>query len=179
MLMVLGGIFVFGFIPASLLFLLHSSTTDFSAMKVDGYSSKAVLAAEDEKEPDFIFNVNVPSFFHDNVDVDGGLTVKGKAVFADGVDLSGSDLDLGKGKITASNITYSVSAGEGIVVTPGQTPTITNAGVLSLQGKTGDLTLQAGDGVTIDGLKISSTASKTDSFQRLTTPFVTEKNKNY
>ena len=158
------GAIIFGFLPLGVLSALHLSTADLSAMKTDGYEGKAVLAAESES-PNFIFNVNVPSFFRENVDVDGGLTVKGKAVFADGIDLSGSDLDLGEGRITASNITYSVSAGEGIAVTAGQTPTISNDGVISLQGQTGDLNLEAGDGISIDGMKISSNATKSDSFK--------------
>jgi hypothetical protein len=156
--LIVGGFVGLGVLPLIVLSMLHVSSRDLSAIKTDGYTEKLVLGAQTQ-EPDFVFNVNVPSFFTKDVKVTGGLTVNGKAIFSNGVDLSGSNLDLGNGKITASNITYSLSNGEGITVTAGQTPTISNAGVLSLQGKTGKVTLEAGNGISIDGLKISSTVS--------------------
>ncbi|KKP86118.1 MAG: NOTCH2 protein, partial [Candidatus Roizmanbacteria bacterium GW2011_GWA2_35_8] len=51
---------------------------------------------------------------------------------------------------------YSVKAGSGISVDGGQNPVIKNTGVTSLAGKTGELKLEQGSGITIDGLKISN-----------------------
>jgi hypothetical protein len=129
---------------------------------------QAVLAAATEA-PHFIFKVNVPSFFNENtefakdVDIKGGLTVQGKAVFNSGINLNNNNLDLGTGTITASNILYGLKAGNGVTISSGQNPTIavTNTGVSSLQSQTGDLTLTAGSGISIDGLKISATTSNT------------------
>jgi len=45
------------------------------------------------------------------------------------------------GKITADNIVYGIKPGAGISVGAGQTPVITNTGVTSLAGKTGELKL--------------------------------------
>ena len=74
---------------------LRSASSEF-VQTSSGESGLAVLAAQTEN-PNFIFNVNVPSFFSDDVTIEGGLTVKGKAVFSEGVDLSGNDIDLGEG----------------------------------------------------------------------------------
>ncbi len=82
--------------------------------------------------------------------------MQGKAVFANGVVVSGTDIDLGVGQITASNIIYSITGGEGLSITSGQIPSITNTGLLTIQGKTGKVALEAGDGITIDGLTISA-----------------------
>jgi len=60
------------------------------------------------------------------------------------------------GKITADNIVYGIKPGAGISVGAGQTPVITNTGVTSLAGKTGELKLEQGTGITIDGLKITN-----------------------
>ena len=60
------------------------------------------------------------------------------------------------GKITADNIVYGIKAGSGVSIGEGQTPVITNTGVLSLAGKSGELKLEQGSGITIDGLKISN-----------------------
>lgn len=145
------------------------------ALTTDPEKGRAVLAADTEK-PDFEFNVNVPSnfakdaIFNKNVTIKGDLNVKGKAVFSEGLSLSGQDIDLGVGTIKASNIVYSLAAGDGIGITSGQTPTITNNGVLSLQSKTGALSLTAGDGITIDGLKISSNVASSDSFKTIAVP---------
>lgn len=62
--------------------------------------------------------------------------------------------------ITAPNIIYSLTAGRGISISDGQLPTITNTGVLSINSKTGTLSLTAGEGITIDGLKITNSGIK-------------------
>ena len=142
-----------------------SSSPDVVFEKQSADSGMAVLAAQTEN-PNFVFNVNVPSFFSDDVSIQGGLTVKGKAVFDEGISLPNQDLDLGEGILTAGNVLYSLEAGDGISLSPGQTPTITNSGVLSLQGKTGALTFSAGSGISIDGLTISS-SSTVDAFKNI------------
>jgi hypothetical protein len=149
-------------LPAGVFASLHlMSSPQVVFEKQSSQTGMSVLAAE-TKNPDFVFNVNVPSFFSDDVTVEGGLVVQGKAVFSNGVDLSGNDVNLGKGKLTASNLLYSITAGDGLSITDGQNPTITNTGVTSLQGKNGKLSLEAGNGITIDGLKISATGSTSD-----------------
>ncbi|MDZ4225665.1 MAG: MerR family DNA-binding transcriptional regulator, partial [Candidatus Andersenbacteria bacterium] len=74
-----------------------------------------VLAVTSE-ELDSFLEVNVPSFFNAPITADG------------------MDINLGSGRIFASNI------------------------VNSLQGQVGDLNLQAGEGIAIDGLTITNTA---------------------
>src|SRR3989339_377505 len=58
--------------------------------------------------------------------------------------------------LTAPNVLYSLTAGSGIRVSEGQSPTLTNTGVLSLQGQTGALTLTAGSGMTLSGLTLTN-----------------------
>jgi hypothetical protein len=76
---------------------------------------------------------------------DGGLdqqsnsnvfSVSQPAKFAQSVDVAGD--------LTAPNILYSLIAGKGIYIGPGQTPTVTNTGVLSLNGQTGSIALSGG-----------------------------------
>ncbi len=59
-------------------------------------------------------------------------------------------------RVTAGNILYGLTAGTGMSVSTGQTPTVTNTGVLSLGGSTGALSLTAGGGMTVDGLKVTN-----------------------
>src|SRR3989344_2499003 len=82
-------------------------------------------------------SINAQSFFNASSTFRGrayflsGLTSNGPAEFQQEVVvrglLRGTDIDLGSGTITASNIIYSVSAGDGITVTGGQRPTISDA----------------------------------------------------
>lgn len=146
---------------AAITYLLPSLDPKASTTSQSSGDGLSVLAAEDE-QPQFIFNVNVPSFFKkksefdEDVLIKGGLVVTGKAVIEGGLEVKGQDLDLGEGSIIAGNVIYSVTAGSGITLTSGQNPTITNAGVLSLQDKTGDLDFTAGDGITISGLTFTN-----------------------
>ncbi len=163
------GALVFGtqlglFTPDTLrngLFGLRGAAGQELAQSLSPAGVQAVLGAS-TLNPDFIFKVNVPSFFTKNaefqkdVTVQGGLTVQGKAVFSSGVNLANNNLDLGTGRITASNIIYTLKTGDGLSLTVGQNPTLTNTGVLSLQKQTGALTLTAGTGIAIDGLTISN-----------------------
>ena len=99
---------------------------------LDLYSQ--VLAAEAELE-DFSFIVNLPSNFSKDLTVEGTLT--------------------------APNIIYSVIAGDGISITPGQNPIISTTetgGVTSFQGLEGEITLTAGSGIAIEGTTIRNSA---------------------
>ena len=104
--------------------------------------------------PNYIFQINVPSEFFNTTTFDksvflnGGVTVKGNVTFLNGVQSSGP--------VTAPNLLYSITAGNGIGITTGQTPTITNTGVTSIQGATGAVSLIAGNNVSINGLTISA-----------------------
>ena len=55
----------------------------------------------------------------------------------------------------------SLTAGSGISVGTGTKPTISNTGVLSLGGSTGDLTLKAGTGISVSGLTITNSDTGT------------------
>ena len=90
-------------------------------------------------------------------DVLGETTVNDSVTF--NVDaIFNKELIVKGGKITANNIVYGIRAGAGVGVgsSDPQNPTIINTGVLSVQGKTGELKLEQGSGITIDGLKISN-----------------------
>src|SRR3990172_8507369 len=71
------------------------------------------------------------------------------------------------GNLTAPNIIYGIRAGSGINVSLGQTPTVSNSGVLSLQGQTGTVNLTAGSGISISGTTIASTVSSSNAFKTI------------
>ena len=77
--------------------------------------------------------------------MDKNLLVEGESVFVE--------------NLTAPNILYGVKAGTGISITnqESQIPTISVAGIVSsLQGQKGDVELQAGSDIGIDGTLISN-----------------------
>ncbi len=90
---------------------------------------------------------SIPAIFNKAVTFANGLTVDGDTIL--------------NGSIKAANIVYGVAPGAGISVTTGQNPTITNTGVTSLQGKTGDVSLIAGSGISISGNTITNSAPAT------------------
>ena len=101
----------------------------------------------------------VPVTFNEEVDitknlvVSGGLTVEGATAFGTA---TGTSLDL-SGDLKAANVVYEVKAGSGLSVDSNkQTPTLSNSGVLSLGGKTGAVTLEAGTGITVSGNTITN-----------------------
>jgi len=140
---------------------------------------KAVLGAGTTAN-NLVFDVNVKSKFADSAQFLDTIRVAGIATLSGGVITENQDVNAGTGKLTASNVLYGAIAGAGIAVGPGQTPTITNTGVLSLTagsgisvgtgskptvsntgvislgGSTGALTLIAGTGISISGLSISN-----------------------
>ena len=87
----------------------------------------------------YTFNVNIPAVFNSTVNF-----VK---------------------DIIAPNVLYSLKGGDGVSVDPGQDPTITNTGAISLNGYSGELLLKAGSGIKIKGLSISN--SDTGSSQNI------------
>ena len=103
------------------------------------------------------FKVNVPSTFSQNVEFLKGIDVTGVSTTSGGIITNNSDVNAGQGSVFASNILYSLVPGRGITVGPGQTPTITNTGVLSLGGQTGAVSLAAGSGISITGNTITNT----------------------
>jgi hypothetical protein len=91
-----------------------------------------------------IFTVNIPASFKELATMTA-LNVEGEALFGGPVtfqngsifdgqitlqgDIIGEDvsIDLGGGALTASNVLYSLEEGDGITISEGQTPTITNS----------------------------------------------------
>ncbi|HVZ11493.1 MAG TPA: MerR family transcriptional regulator, partial [Patescibacteria group bacterium] len=115
-------------------------------------SKQAVLGAQTSKlklTGSIIFSL--PVINRDNVYLNKDLFVDGKSLF--------------KGPITAPNIVYSVKAGNNVQITGDkQNPTISvdfSQAVTSLQGQTGDVQLQPGTDISIDGLTISDISTLT------------------
>ena len=107
------------------------------------------VLSEETVVPDFVFSVNVPAHFYDDV------------TFAKAFNVN----ELTANSVIADNLIYSLKAGSGLSVSSGQTPTITNSGVLSLGGSTGALSLTAGSGISVSGLSITN--SDTGSAQNI------------
>ncbi|PJE67986.1 hypothetical protein COU94_04310, partial [Candidatus Shapirobacteria bacterium CG10_big_fil_rev_8_21_14_0_10_38_8] len=110
----------------------------------DNQTKDLVLAAQTNLS-DFVLNVNVPANF--------AQPIVGTSATFDSLTASGT---VTAGKITAPNVIYSIAAGSGISVTTGQTPAITNTGVLSVGGTTGAVTLSAGTGISVSGTTITN-----------------------
>jgi hypothetical protein len=65
--------------------------------------------------------------------------------------------------ITAPNLIYQVTPGLGISVSEGQTPVVTNTGLLSLNSQRGNLTLSVADGMTLTSDPASNTLTLSNS----------------
>src|SRR3989344_5420121 len=117
----------------------------------------------------YLFRVNVPTSFSQDAEFLKGISVSGIATTSGGIDTQNFDVDAGTGSVFASNLIYGLVAGDGIAIGPGQTPTVTNTGVLSVGGQTGAVSLTAGTGISISGTKITntSTGSVEDTFKRV------------
>src|SRR3989344_7536744 len=146
---------------------------------------KAVLGVGAEID-NLIFGVKVQSEFAESAQFLDTIKVAGIATLSGGVITENQDVNAGTGRLTASNVLYGAVGGTGITVGPGQTPTITNTGVLSLTagsgisvgtgtqptisntgvlslgGSTGALTLKAGTGISISALTITNSSPGTD-----------------
>ncbi|PIZ66720.1 hypothetical protein COY15_00295, partial [Candidatus Roizmanbacteria bacterium CG_4_10_14_0_2_um_filter_39_12] len=92
------------------------------------------------------------------------ITVFGNSEFVGDINADGYNLNLGTGSLTASNVIYSLTAGNGIEITGGQTPTISSTGVTSFEELTGDIDVVAGSNITItkSGNELTFNSSFTD-----------------
>ncbi|MBF8249783.1 MAG: Serine-rich adhesin, platelet-type, partial [Candidatus Levybacteria bacterium] len=117
------------------------SQSENSKFMAQNYN-QAVLAASigDSK---LLLNINVPSIFSEI------------ATFSAGLMTDNQDINAGTGILTASNVLYGLTAGAGISAGAGQTPIITNTGVLSVGGQSGVVALTAGTDISITGVTIN------------------------
>ncbi len=129
---------------------------------VSDYKNRAVLGQE-TKTNRFVFSVNIPSEFAKSVQFLDTIKVSGIATLSGGIITENSNIDAGTGTLTASNVVYGLVAGTGIAIGSGQTPTVTNTGVLSVGGQTGVISLAAGTGITISGNTITNSSPDTTS----------------
>jgi excisionase family DNA binding protein len=126
-------------------------------------TSQAVLAAT-SSTPVYQLQVNIPGLFGKpvtflkSVDIKKELAVAGISQLRGGVITNNANINAGTGKITASNILYSIQAGANISITGNrQNPTISaTGGVSSLQGSTGAISLSGGSGISLNGLQITN-----------------------
>ncbi|MGI5828238.1 MAG: hypothetical protein ACOX6V_04450, partial [Patescibacteria group bacterium] len=120
--------------------LLWPSTTPLSKDLTISLPSKGQVLADQDMVLDGILEINVTTEFNDDV------IIKKKRLVVEG-------------ELVAPNVVYELEADEGIEVLGGQIPVIKNAGVLSLEGKTGNLVFE-GDGIGITttdkGVKFSN-----------------------
>ena len=138
-------------------------TPDFSSLRQLSQSTlnqqKQVLQAETSAlNPTLL--VNIPSEFQEDAAFLGQIQAVG------GIVTGGADIDAGEGSVFASNLLYGVASGSGILIGTGQTPSITNSGVLTLNGSTGDMTVKGSGATSISTsgstITISSTGSDGD-----------------
>src|SRR3989338_8662605 len=101
--------------------------------RVQGDNKNEKVLAATSLPSNVIFKVNVPTSLTDT------LTVIGTASLSGGLNTNNQDLNLGTGKLTASNIIYGLNAGTGVslasqgVALELKTPTITNTDLGSSQ----------------------------------------------
>jgi hypothetical protein len=100
---------------------------------------------------------NIPAIFNEQVSIKKNLEVGGESTFSGNIRVLDKNVDAGKGNVYAANLLYGVLPGAGISISAGQTPTITNTGVVSIGGKKGELKLEGGSGISVDGTKITNT----------------------
>src|SRR6266568_3717805 len=154
---------------------LHSGSKEASANRTG--ESRSVLAANTAR-PDFQLSVNIPGLFGkkvtflNSVAIKKALSVAGLSQLNGGIKTNNANINAGKGKITASNIVYSILPGSNITITGDkQNPTISAVGgVTSFQGTTGAVVLTNGTGIGISGTTISNTdaGSAQNIFKKIT-----------
>ncbi len=95
----------------------------------------------------------------------GSATVAGSLVVGGGITTNGADIDLEGGSIFASNIVNTVTAGDNISITGTQNNPVISVDledlevVTSLNGETGELDLEEGEDIEIDGLTIENVST--------------------
>jgi hypothetical protein len=100
---------------------------------------------------------NIPAIFNQTSLFTKSILVEGDSVFKGNIEAIGKDINLGDGKIFASNIQYRINVGDGIGVDPTDPNTLINTGVKSFQGQSGEISFTGRDGVSINGLTITNT----------------------
>lgn len=95
-------------------------------------------------------NINLPKG-----SVKGALVINVPTEYASGLTVTGDSVF--QGTVTAPNLLYSIRTGNGIASSGGQQPTLSNSGVLSLNGKNGDITIVAGSGLSVEGFTLENT----------------------
>ena len=100
------------------------------AQQPQAVQTQNVLAASNAQQ-NFQFQVSLPSFFGqkvnflDNVIIKKALTVSGLSQLNGGIKTNNADINAGKGKLTASNVIYSIHSGSNITISGDkQNPTI-------------------------------------------------------
>lgn len=115
-----------------------------ASSKIGARTPEEVLAAT-IASPSFQLKFNAPSLFNSTVRVEGLSSLVG------GIDTENANINAGTGTLTASNVIYSITAGQGISITPGQNPVISATSLGTVY--------TAGTGIAINGDVISSTLS--------------------
>ena len=128
-------------------------------------NQQSVLAAQ-TSQPAYQLSINVPGVFGkpvtflDSVLIKKGLTVNKVATLSGGIITKNADINAGTGRLTASNVIYSIQAGANISISGSkQNPTISanvNGGVTSLEGVSGAVSLTQGSGISLNGLQIAN-----------------------
>lgn len=125
-----------GFGVLFLLFLLGSSVALLETDKESVYiSASDQVLATTSRALKGSFNVNVPAYFNDFVNIRNDITVDGTTTLNGDVFIRGERLEI-ESDVIAPNLVYSVTAGDGISVTGTQDLVIENTGVTSFQGQT-------------------------------------------
>ena len=125
-----------------------------------------VLAATDHT-PQYVLRVNVPGIFGkpvtflDDVVIKKQLAVSGLSTLSGGIKTNNADINAGTGRLTASNVVYSIIAGQNVTISgDAQNPVISanvTGGVSSFQGQTGAIALTNGSGIGLTGTQITNT----------------------
>jgi len=131
-------------------------------VKMLSSSDKEVLASSDYlMSGDVAFNI--PVNFNDIV------TFKKNSSFEANVSVSGQlqvkDLTVNGEKVRGTPIGLQATAGQGISIGTGALPTISNTGVTSFLGKTGDVSVVTGNGLSLSGTTLTN--SDTGSSQKI------------
>ena len=162
-------ILLIGIVSLILSFFASSSFTSFSHISpptgktnnkvlvssTPSHVGSNVLGATTDNGTDSV-TFNIDAIFNNPTSFTGTTSFSGSSDFTGAVNIhNGLTVN---GIISAQNILYGLKAGSGIGVTDGQTPTISNTGVLTVNGQSGAVTVSAtgGDGISVDGLKITN-----------------------
>lgn len=125
------------------------------SLPAEASQGQQVLAASTQRSMGTLA-INLPVKFTNDVDFQGNLTAGSLSLFQNGLTVQQGNIEVTQGSITAPNLIYSVTGGDGVTVTGGQNPVVSFSGVTSVGGQTGTITLASGDGISIDGTKITN-----------------------